>query len=322
MRSLGALVAAISILAVCGTGPDFSQQGKTASPPAPRQALTESLGRAFGLIAEGQFQMAKAELERATALAGGPCGECLLGLSHVYASEGGKWDQVVATVQQAIPLLSSPAALARAYNQLGLAFVARRDPGALSKAEEALRQGADFGGPWGTMARYNLAEVLAREQKWAETVETARRYLKDAGPEGTSLKEARVLLCRARTYLPAEPPPEPREDLEPKRVGGEVTRPEIVSSVKPVYTEEARKARTNGTVIVEAIIDEEGCVRNVRALQELPNGMTEAAMEAIRQWVFFPATLGGKPVKVYYVLNINFRVQVDDKPVLRPPGRL
>ncbi len=79
--------------------------------------------------------------------------------------------------------------------------------------------------------------------------------------------------------------------------------------MKPEYSEKARKAGTRGTVIVEAIIDEEGCVRNVRPLQELPNGLTETAKAAVRQWVFFPATLEGKPVKVYYVLTINFQVQ-------------
>jgi hypothetical protein len=51
-------------------------------------------------------------------------------------------------------------------------------------------------------------------------------------------------------------------------------------------------------------------VRNVRALQEVPNGLTESAVESVRRWVFSPATLDGRPVKVYYVLTVNFSVQM------------
>lgn len=77
----------------------------------------------------------------------------------------------------------------------------------------------------------------------------------------------------------------------------------------PVYTEKACRSGTRGTVILEAIIDKEGCVRNLRVLQEVPNGLTEAAMAAVSRWVFSPATLNGQPVKVYYVLTVNFDVR-------------
>lgn len=320
------LLSACAILAVCGTAPISSQEEKAPPPTAPQETLQSVLERAYRLISEGKFKPAREELEKAAALAGGPCGECLLGFSHVYAGEK-KWDQAVDAVQQAIPLLKSPGLQARAYNQLGVALVARGGPDALSKAEEALRKGADLGGAWGILTRYNLAEVLARQRKWAETVEAARQYMKEAGPEGTALKEARVLLCGARAHQPeeapapaeeqtAEPSPSESGDSLPEilaaspimRVEGEVQRPEIIRQAKPEYPEKARRARTTGTVVVEAIIDEEGCVRDIRSLKDLPDGLTEAAMAAVRQWVFSPATLEGKPVKVYYVLTINFQV--------------
>jgi TonB family protein len=308
------LLSAFAILAVCATAPISSQEEKTPPPPAAQETLASVLERAYQLISEGSFNPAREELEKATALAGGPCGECLLGFSHVYAADK-KWDRAVEAAQQAIPLLKSPGPRARAYDQLGVALVVRGGRGALSKAEEALRQGAELGGAWGTLARYNLAEVLARQQKWAETMEASRRYLQEAGPEGTALKESRILLCVARSHLPEEPLPEESLPERTERSGplrikeGETTRPEIIRQFKPVYSEKARQAGTRGTVIVEAIIDEEGCVRNIRSLQGLPNGLTKAAMEAVRQWVFSPATLEGKPVKVYYVLTINFNVQ-------------
>ncbi len=325
------LLSAVAILAVCGTIP-ISSQEKAPPPPAPPETLASVLEQAYRLISEGKFRQAQEELEKAAALAAGPCGECLLGFSHVYAGER-QWDRAVDAAQSAIPLLKSPGLQARAYDQLGVALVARGGTDSLSKAEEALRQGADLGGAWGNLSRYNLAQVLARQQKWAEVVEVARRYLQDAGPDGTSLEEARVLLCRARARQPEDAPspqeqavapeeqaaaPSPSEDEDPRteilavaplRIEGEVRRPEIVAQVKPEYPEKARREGTRGTVIVEAIIDEDGCVVNIRPLKELPNGLTEAAMTAVRQWVFSPATLEGKSVKVYYVLTINFSVQ-------------
>ena len=88
-----------------------------------------------------------------------------------------------------------------------------------------------------------------------------------------------------------------------------ITRPEIINQIKPVYTELARRARVTGTVIVEAIIDTQGNVTNVRVLKGLPMGLDRAAVEAVQKWKFKPATLEGRPVKVYYVLTVNFQVQ-------------
>jgi TonB family protein len=170
------------------------------------------------------------------------------------------------------------------------------------------------------------AYKLMSDGRWAEAAEAARGYLQETGPEGTASKEARILLCQARSHLPDEPLPPGSQvsdkDTDPFRVGGAVTRPEILYQIKPVYTEQARQARTTGTVIVEAIIDEEGCVRNVRELKGLPDGLTEATVEVVRGWVFSPATLEGRPVKVYYVLTVNFYVQAQPPPLLRRPEYL
>jgi protein TonB len=93
------------------------------------------------------------------------------------------------------------------------------------------------------------------------------------------------------------------------RVGGAVSRPEIITQIKPVYTELARRARVTGTVIVEAIIDTSGNVTNVRVLKGLPMGLDKAAVDAVQRWRFKPAMLEGRPVRVYYVLTVNFQVQ-------------
>lgn len=100
----------------------------------------------------------------------------------------------------------------------------------------------------------------------------------------------------------------PAED-EPYVFTVGMTRPEIVRQVQPKYTELARRTGVQGTVIVEAIIDEKGDVTNVRVLRGLPMGLDRAAVDAIQQWRFRPATLNSKPVKVYYTLTVNFTIQ-------------
>jgi protein TonB len=98
-------------------------------------------------------------------------------------------------------------------------------------------------------------------------------------------------------------------DLPPIHITVGMTRPEVVHQVQPRYTELARHSGTQGTVIVEAIIDEKGYVTNVRVLRGLPIGLDQAAVEAIKQWRFKPATLADRPVKVYYTLTVNFTIQ-------------
>jgi len=96
---------------------------------------------------------------------------------------------------------------------------------------------------------------------------------------------------------------------EPTRVGGEVTAPEKISGGDPTYTEAARRARIQGVVILEAVIDSEGKVTRSRVLKSLPFGLDEKARNAVASWRFNPARRGGEPVAVFYTVTVNFRVK-------------
>jgi TonB family protein len=110
----------------------------------------------------------------------------------------------------------------------------------------------------------------------------------------------------------------------PRFVGGDVKPPVRIEGPPPSYTPEAREERIQGVVIVQAVIDESGRVTAVKPLKGLPQGLTEAATDAIRQWRFEPARdAAGEPVSVFYNLTINFRL--DDEPedapgAEQPPG--
>ena len=108
---------------------------------------------------------------------------------------------------------------------------------------------------------------------------------------------------RFRTQLAEEKKAVPAEG-KILRVGGAVSPPELISSVPVAYTEAARKAKIKGVVVVEAIIDEQGDVVNVRVLKGLPM-LDRAAGEAVQQWKFKPAMAYGKPVKVFHTVTVN-----------------
>ncbi len=106
--------------------------------------------------------------------------------------------------------------------------------------------------------------------------------------------------------VPDAPPP---VDTGPIFVTGDVQKPVKISSPQPQYTEIARKARIQGVVILQTIINKEGNITDVKILKGLPMGLAEAAVAAVEQWKYQPATLNGKPVAVYFNLTVNFQLQ-------------
>lgn len=91
------------------------------------------------------------------------------------------------------------------------------------------------------------------------------------------------------------------------RVGGEVRAPVVRHRVEPVIPEAARTARISGIVILEVVIDAAGTVREAKVLKPLPYGVDAAALEAVKQWTFVPATLHGRAVEVVYFLTVNVK---------------
>jgi len=98
------------------------------------------------------------------------------------------------------------------------------------------------------------------------------------------------------------------EDHRVVTVGGDVTAPRVIDRVRPRYPMAARATRTEGEVVIEAIIDERGAVRDVRVLSG-PALLRDAAIDAVRAWRFEPGRLNGEPVAVYFTLRVRFRLR-------------
>jgi len=92
------------------------------------------------------------------------------------------------------------------------------------------------------------------------------------------------------------------------RIGGGVSAPQLVYRVEPEYTEEARKAKYQGTVVLYAVVDTDGIVRQVRIVRSLGLGLDEKALEAVKQWKFRPGMKDGRPVPVAASIEVTFRL--------------
>ncbi|MCP3964325.1 MAG: energy transducer TonB [bacterium] len=104
----------------------------------------------------------------------------------------------------------------------------------------------------------------------------------------------------------------------PVDVDGDIQPPLVIEATPATYPREARQEEVEGVVLVKTIIEKDGKVSDVRVLEGLPHGLSEAAVEAIKQWRFEPALMDGEPIAVYYDLTVNFRLPPDEESEREP----
>lgn len=119
---------------------------------------------------------------------------------------------------------------------------------------------------------------------WREQLETLRNFVRNLKPgdwgEDPAVYDPRTLTTRAK----------------------------LLSRPEPQYTQEARTAQVNGTVVLRAVLAADGTVQNVLVLRSLPNGLTESALRAARGIKFIPATKDGRPVSQFLQIEYNFNL--------------
>lgn len=91
-------------------------------------------------------------------------------------------------------------------------------------------------------------------------------------------------------------------------IGGGVSPPSILYKVEPEYSEEARKAKFQGEVVLQIIVDEKGNPRDIKIIRPLGLGLDQKAVEAVEKWRFSPGKKDGKPVPVIAQISVNFRL--------------
>lgn len=92
------------------------------------------------------------------------------------------------------------------------------------------------------------------------------------------------------------------------RAGNGVSQPQLISKVEPEYSEEARKAKHQGVVVLQIVVDAHGNAVNPHVIRSLGLGLDEKATEAVLKWKFKPGYKDGKPVAVAATVEVNFRL--------------
>jgi periplasmic protein TonB len=94
----------------------------------------------------------------------------------------------------------------------------------------------------------------------------------------------------------------------PRSFTGVSTAPVILYQVEPEFSEDARKAKLQGVVMLSGEVDTNGRLRNIRVTRGLGLGLEEKAIEAVKQWRFRPGTRDGKPVVSAAAIEVNFHL--------------
>ena len=177
-----------------------------------------------------------------------------------------------------------------------------------------------------------LVPVVASAQTPSETQLAARaaQQPQSVGPlldlakfyaDRQQLQQAQATLMRALAVLneqlrvqglaPATAPA-PASPASPTagviRVGRDIKQPKQLKRVEPIYPTDAKAAGLTGMVILEAIIDTQGRVRQATVLRHVSPSIDQAALAAVNQWVYAPTLLNGVPVEVVFTLTVNFQL--------------
>jgi periplasmic protein TonB len=109
----------------------------------------------------------------------------------------------------------------------------------------------------------------------------------------------------ASSAIPAPSVPKESKSRAPVRLGGRVRAPRVIHRVEPAYPPLARQTHTQGTVVIEAVLDESGNVVEMKVISG--HGLLiAAALEAVRQWKYEPTCLNEQPVAVQMNINVTF----------------
>ncbi len=144
-----------------------------------------------------------------------------------------------------------------------------------------------------------------------QKIEREKPKPKIATPIAVEEEEVEDTVTIAETELEIEdyvPPPPPEEEI--LDFFAVEKPPEVISQVKPVYPELARKAGQEGAVMIEVVVNEQGTIDTAYVVQARPKGIfEEAAIKAAYQWKFSPAYQRDKPVKVRMRIPFRFSLR-------------
>lgn len=118
-----------------------------------------------------------------------------------------------------------------------------------------------------------------------------------------------VVVTAAPPPTKAPEPPKPAAPTKPLVVGGKVQLANLIHKVVPQYPPMAKAAHVSGVVTLGAVIAKDGTIEQLRVLSGNPL-LVNAAMEAVKQWIYKPTLLNGQPVEVITQIDVNFTLNM------------
>ncbi len=285
----------------------------------PEQQVEMDLVQGKRLLAEKRYKDAATALRKADKLSGGRCAPCLIALAGAYSGME-QYQQAIDRARKALEMPLPQSLRALAYNEYGAAL-AKDDPARnLKEAEPLLRNAIELGGGAVNVAHYNLAEVYRRQGRYAEAVSLARTYLANE-PQGFVAIPARLVICRSAEEgsLPRPPvdlsalpkPDDPDKALAAGGVRVPAPRKLLTSRLNlgDEFFARARGTKVKAIIDLAVATDSDGCVRDVQVVRGPGNDIEKATVQSVRNWIFEPPVLDGRPVAVSHLLEFRFNVR-------------
>lgn len=169
----------------------------------------------------------------------------------------------------------------------------------------------------------NAWKKAGADQSLLAAVQKARRFPAPNPPAKPEPKEVAQITPEPQKQEP-DPAPAPKQEVKtvsppapavpehqgPYHVGGEVSPPQALYTPSAPYTEQARKAHMQGTVVLGIVINDHGKVTDIAVLSKpLGLGLEESAVKTVATWVFRPAQFRGNPVPVRVNVQVHFQLQ-------------
>lgn len=278
-----------------------------------------------------KFDLAQKLMESAVAIRAETSGERsteygvgLVKLGDVEASAN-HLAEAKATYLKAVDVLGNQPAAADAYRHLGVGAINQKDyegaVGYFQQMQIADPSQAGVALMWMALARERQkqldqadslfrAALAAQGEKSPEAATTSELYANLL--EQTNRKDEAVQMRASAAAI--------RKGVRPARplaadsysgvyhVSASVSAPTLLYKVEPEYSEEARAAKYQGTVIVYVEIGPDGMAHNAQIVRSLGLGLDQKALDAVSQWKFKPGTKDGVPVPVSARIEVNFRL--------------
>ncbi len=196
-------------------------------------------------------------------------------------------------LQRAIAVAPTPQEAGRAMTWLALAESS--DPAMADQAEAHFRTA--------------IAQEDPTSSEESTSLDLFARFLErhDRGDEAKELRARSAAIVRS---LVKASPQVASNASSPGvyRAGGGVTQPMVIHKVDPEYSEDARAAKYEGTVMLSVVIGTDGFAHNAQVVKSLGLGLDQKAVDAVSQWEFQPGTKNGLPVQVLAQIEVNFRL--------------